>query len=255
MGIYSHFPFIIAPTGTTGATGAAGVTGPTGPTGATGPTGPTGSTGATGATGPSGEDGEDGAAGATGATGQAATVRVGTVTTGEPGTEAAVVNSGTENDAVFDFTIPSGQTGQPPELELLSAFSNPVQSGTSGTALIFDRNGLVYGNAVSHSGNSSVFTVSEPGVYSVEFHGSVGPAAGVDFPLNVLTYLTVNGASVSGAAAQHTFHTSTEMSNVAFSAPVAVSAVPATLKVIGEGGNFLYGSIGITITRLGDIPA
>ena len=34
MGIYSHFPFNIAPTGATGPTG------PTGATGATGPTGP-----------------------------------------------------------------------------------------------------------------------------------------------------------------------------------------------------------------------
>ena len=182
-------------------------------------------------------------------------MRVGTVTTGEPGTEAAVVNSGTENDAVLDFTIPSGQAGQPPALELLSAFSNPSQSGTSGTALIFDRNGLVYGTALSHANNSSVVTVSKPGVYSVEFHGSVGPTAGVDFPLNVLAYLTVNGSSVSGAAAQHTFHTSTEMSNVAFSAPIAVTTAPATLSVIGEGGNFLYSSIGITVTRLGDIPS
>lgn len=41
----------------------------------------------------------------------AATVSVGTVSTGEPGTNAAVTNSGTENDAVFDFTIPRGDPG------------------------------------------------------------------------------------------------------------------------------------------------
>ena len=33
------------------------------------------------------------------------------MTTGEPETEAAVTNSGTENDAVFDFVIPRGATG------------------------------------------------------------------------------------------------------------------------------------------------
>ena len=43
--------------------------------------------------------------------GAAATVTVGTVTTGEPGTDAVVINSGTESAAVLDFTIPRGETG------------------------------------------------------------------------------------------------------------------------------------------------
>ena len=44
--------------------------------------------------------------------GAAATVEVGTVTTGEPGTEACVTNSGTENAAVLDFVIPRGADGE-----------------------------------------------------------------------------------------------------------------------------------------------
>lgn len=51
------------------------------PQGPTGPTGPTGLTGETGATGPTGE---------TGATGPAPTLEIGTVTTGEPGSQASV---------------------------------------------------------------------------------------------------------------------------------------------------------------------
>ena len=43
--------------------------------------------------------------------GVAATVTVGMVTTGEPGTDAIVTNSGTESAAVFNFTIPRGETG------------------------------------------------------------------------------------------------------------------------------------------------
>lgn len=39
------------------------------------------------------------------------TVTVGTTTTGEPGTQASVVNSGTAKDVVLDFTIPSGGGG------------------------------------------------------------------------------------------------------------------------------------------------
>ena len=115
-----------------------GPTGPTGPTGATGPAGAaatiavgTTSTGAegtnaavtnsgtssaavfdftiprgdTGATGPAGADGADGA------DGDAATIAVGTVTTGAPGSSATVTNSGTTSAAVFDFSIPQGDTG------------------------------------------------------------------------------------------------------------------------------------------------
>ena len=52
--------------------------------------------------GPQGQQGEPGAA---------ATVTVGTVTTGEPGTDAIVTNSGTESAAVLNFTIPRGETG------------------------------------------------------------------------------------------------------------------------------------------------
>lgn len=39
------------------------------------------------------------------------TVKVGTVTTGDPGTQARVTNSGTARDVVLDFTIPKGDTG------------------------------------------------------------------------------------------------------------------------------------------------
>ena len=39
------------------------------------------------------------------------TVKIGTVTTGAPGTEVKVENVGTDKDAVLDFTIPQGSTG------------------------------------------------------------------------------------------------------------------------------------------------
>ena len=46
-----------------------------------------------------------------GAKGDAATVNVGTTTTGQPGTSASVTNSGTTSAAVFNFTIPAGANG------------------------------------------------------------------------------------------------------------------------------------------------
>ena len=81
------------------------------------PRGEPGPKGDTGAAGPQGERGEQGPAGADGAQGlqgnpgQAATIQVGKVTTGEPGSEVQVTNSGSESAAVFDFVIPRGEPG------------------------------------------------------------------------------------------------------------------------------------------------
>ena len=177
------------------------------------------------------------------------------MTTGDPGTAASVVNSGTEQAAVLDFTIPKGQTGESgTPVALLSAYSTPPQNGTNGTALIFDRNGLSYGAAVSHAAGSGSFTLNQPGVYSVAFQGNFSPGSGTNFPSSVNVLLEQGGSAVAGAAAQHTFHTSSDSANLAFSAPVAVSTAPATLQVVGNGSTYLYGIIGITISRLGDIP-
>lgn len=55
--------------------------------------------------------GEKGDKGDPGTPGAAATIAVGTVTTGDPTTPAAVTNAGTSSAAVFNFTIPRGEKG------------------------------------------------------------------------------------------------------------------------------------------------
>lgn len=59
-----------------------------------------------------GDPGAQGVQGVQGDPGEAATIQVGTVTTVPYGQTANVVNSGTEQAAVFDFTIPQGRPGQ-----------------------------------------------------------------------------------------------------------------------------------------------
>lgn len=56
--------------------------------------------------------GDKGDKGDTGTPGSAATISVGTTTTGDAGTSASVTNSGTSSAAVFNFTIPRGAAGQ-----------------------------------------------------------------------------------------------------------------------------------------------
>jgi hypothetical protein len=106
-------------TGATGATGPQGLQGNTGPQGPAGPPGPQGNTGPTGAQGPAGAQGFPGATGntgptgATGSPGAAATITIGTVVTGVAGSSVTVNNSGNSSSAVFNFSIPVGNTGAP----------------------------------------------------------------------------------------------------------------------------------------------
>ena len=68
--------------------------------------------------------------------GAAATVTVGTVTTGEPGTDAIVTNSGTESAAVLNFTIPRGETG--------TAGAGVPDGGTAGQLLSKTESGTAW---------------------------------------------------------------------------------------------------------------
>ena len=96
------------PMGPQGPIGATGVQGPVGPQGIAGPQGPQGPAGVAGATGTTGPTG---ATGATGADAEALTLTIGTVTTGDPGTEAAATITGTSPNYVLNLTIPQGPTG------------------------------------------------------------------------------------------------------------------------------------------------
>ena len=60
---------------------------------------------------PAGEQGPQGDPGPAGADGAAATITVGSVTTGAAGTQASVTNAGTSSAAVLNFTIPRGAKG------------------------------------------------------------------------------------------------------------------------------------------------
>lgn len=81
------------------------------PRGETGPTGPQGIQGETGPTGPQGIQGETGPTGPQGESGETPVITIGTVTTGDPGTQATANISGTAPNFVLNLTIPQGPTG------------------------------------------------------------------------------------------------------------------------------------------------
>ena len=92
--------------------------------------------------------GKPGPAGPKGDDGLAATIQVGTVTTGAAGTNAEVTNVGTENAAVFNFTIPKGDTG-----EAGSGGLSTIVAGTGTSSIVMNHDDT---NTNEASGNYSV---------------------------------------------------------------------------------------------------
>lgn len=93
-----------------------GEIGPQGPIGETGPQGETGAQGEVGPQGPAGEPGPAGPQGEPGPAGEdglTPTLTIGTVTTGEPGTDAEATITGTAPNFVLNLTIPQGEPGTP----------------------------------------------------------------------------------------------------------------------------------------------
>lgn len=94
-------------------------------------------------------DGQDGAPGQQGPAGQdgaAATITVGSTTTGNAGTNASVTNSGTSSAAVLDFVIPRGADGQngtngTDGADGFSPIATVTQNTGSATISITDANG------------------------------------------------------------------------------------------------------------------
>jgi hypothetical protein len=138
---------------------------PRGEKGATGATGPAGPQGPEGPQGPAGKDGLDGE-------GIAATIEVGTVTTGAAGTDASVTNVGTEQRAILNFVIPRGDTG----VGFDDATRVELNSGTN--TLIAGTNGLSIGATFKVSAGNEVFEI--PSTMFLAVKGSESVVIDVD---------------------------------------------------------------------------
>lgn len=98
-------------TGDKGDQGIRGLKGDQGEKGDKGEKGDRGVQGIQGEKGNKGDKGDTGDRGDRGPAGTAATIRVDSVITGDPGSQASIVNVGTASEAAFRFTIPRGQQG------------------------------------------------------------------------------------------------------------------------------------------------
>lgn len=108
------------------------------------------------------------------------TITVGTTTTGLPGTEASVTNSGTSTNVVLDFVIPAGEPGQNASgLEAFGglAINSPEQVTLSpaDTAVEVPLTTVLPNQNINASANN--ITITEPGIYEIDYNLNVTSTA------------------------------------------------------------------------------
>lgn len=109
-----------------------------------------------------GPQGERGLQGEQGTQGEAATIEVGTVTTVPYGQTASVVNSGTESEAVFDFTIPQGRPGeQVTDMQNLTLSSMTTSSASFPIPAIGETGKVLWGKVVKWFSDMAALVASK----------------------------------------------------------------------------------------------
>lgn len=159
----------------------AGATGPAGPTG---PRGPVGSQGLQGIAGPAGPTGPRGPQGPS-------TIKVGNTITGAAGTEASVINLGTDQDLILNFTIPKGEQGpQGPTGPTLSTYGRKYNTAVTSISLEanipqnipLNSNGPVYNMT---QGTQNMLTINQEGVYKIDYFFNGSSSANADITVEV----------------------------------------------------------------------
>ena len=225
--------------GATGATGPQGERGATGPQGAKGEKGdaftyadftqeqlaalkgPKGDTGSKGDTGERGPQGLQGPKGNDGAVGTAATIKIGTVSTGSAGSAVSVTNSGTASEVILNFVIPKGDKGDQGQQgeQGLQGIQGPqgIQgaTGAAGTAATIKVGTVTTGAAgtaatVTNSGTASAavlnFTIPQGAKGDKGDKGEQGSGA-------TGNYLPLTGGTVTGGITATNFQTGTATAN------------------------------------------
>lgn len=112
--------------------------------------------------GPKGDTGDTGATGATGAAGASASVSVGTVTALEYGNNPTVTNSGSAQNAVFNFGIPKGKPADNiTELDNLPVNSSVTPSADFPVPAVGDTSKTILGKIIKWFGDMAALVATK----------------------------------------------------------------------------------------------
>jgi hypothetical protein len=104
-----------------------------------------------GVAGNSGATGAIGTTGPTGAVGDNATITIGTITTGAPGSSATVANAGTDTAAQLNFTIPRGVQGAQGTFRWMGAYNASTVYATNDVVYYSGSSYVAIANAVGNT--------------------------------------------------------------------------------------------------------
>ena len=198
--------------------------------------------------------GATGANGATGADGTAATVQVGTTTTGAPGTSASVTNTGTESNAVLNFVIPAGATGASAaesRPSVLAVQDTTEQALTENTPVSFAVNLLQSGTDLTHAAGSNQITVETPGIYQAAFTAEVSPTGTATLPLTIS--LSLEQGTTILETSSTTMTTAEQSNTLAWNIPFSVTAAPEVLQILSDGTDVILNRATLTINKIGTV--
>ena len=105
-----------------------------------------------GATGGKGDKGDTGSPGTNGVDGITPNITIGTVTTGDPGTDVSVTRTGTSANPVFNFTIPRGANGDDASIGMFA--SDFIAGATYQMGDLCVRNNSLFMCKQSHTASS-----------------------------------------------------------------------------------------------------
>ena len=147
--------------------------------------------------GAQGQQGIQGVKGDTGNAGQAATITIGSVTTGAPGSLVVVNNVGTSTAAIFDFSIPQGAKGDKGDK------GDTGDTGSQGAAGVGVPSGGTTGQVLTKASNSDYDTIwVTGGVAGVSsFNSRTGAISLLSSDVTTaLGYTPANNASLASVA-------------------------------------------------------
>lgn len=213
---------------------------------------PEGEQGEPGEPGPPGEDGTDGTDGTDGI---AATITVGTVTTGAPGSLVTFVNVGTPTAAVINVSIPQGATGAPGGslgVANFNAIMPPDNAATIalGTPVLFPNDGSASPGSGITRLTAGTFNLAAIGQYDIYWQVPIDEAGQLVLVVNGLEDpASVAGRATGASPISNTYVLTTTVPNTVISVnnPAGNSSA---LTVTPLAGGFSSASAQLRILRV-----
>ena len=155
------------------------------------------------------------------------------------------MNTGTDENAVFDFYIPRGNT----QGEILVTFNEDEQISASKGALVFGVNSLGMGEGIFHEENTSDIEINKAGIYRIAFHCRGGVNTGTTLPETVNLRLYINGSAVEGAVTGHTFYSVCENASFGFNTVFSAEDC-STVQIVTDKGGYSFRNVMVSLLKV-----